>query len=231
VFCCDANFGILPRDVEIARYVAEIKARRLSRCAVRPEHQERDRARLPDAEDPVRRRPQQGRGAVAPERRHADASRPSSAQNISLEDYSSCSARFTRDRVETYSDLILGLPGETYDASSTASRASSRAGQHNRIQFNNCSILPERRDGRSRLPAHYGLVTVECPIVNIHGALEDRRTASRRQELVIATTRHARRAGGAPRASLDDGAPPLRQAAADPARRAALRSAGWATAA
>ena len=24
--------------------------------------------------------------------------------------------RFTRDKVETYSDLILGLPGETYES-------------------------------------------------------------------------------------------------------------------
>ena len=38
---------------------------RLSGGAVGAEHQERHRARLPDAEDPVRRRPEQGRGALA----------------------------------------------------------------------------------------------------------------------------------------------------------------------
>ena len=41
------------------------KEHRLSGGAVGAEHQERHRARLRDAEDPVRRRPEQGRGAVA----------------------------------------------------------------------------------------------------------------------------------------------------------------------
>ena len=47
IFCCDANFGIQKRDVDIANYVADIKKDdRLSGRAVGAEHQERDRARL-----------------------------------------------------------------------------------------------------------------------------------------------------------------------------------------
>ena len=45
---------------------------RLSGRPFGAEHQERDRARLSDAEDPVRRRAQQGRGALHAERRHDD---------------------------------------------------------------------------------------------------------------------------------------------------------------
>ena len=64
IFCCDANFGILKRDVDIAELRRRHQAaHRLSGGAVGAEHQERHRARLRDAEDPVRCRPEQGRGA------------------------------------------------------------------------------------------------------------------------------------------------------------------------
>ena len=52
---------------------------RLSGRSFGAEHQERDRAGLRDPEDPVRRRPEQGRGALHAERRHDDARRRSSA--------------------------------------------------------------------------------------------------------------------------------------------------------
>ena len=83
IFCCDANFGIQKRDVDIAKYVAEREEdHRLSGCAVGAEHQERHRTRLRDAEDPVRRRPQQGRGALHAERRHDDARGDQARQHL-----------------------------------------------------------------------------------------------------------------------------------------------------
>ena len=69
--------------------------------------------------------------------------------NISLDTYMELQRRFTRDRVETYSDLILGLPGETYESFVDGACRLIETGQHNRIQFNNLSILPERGNGRS----------------------------------------------------------------------------------
>ncbi len=83
IFCCDANFGIQKRDVDIANYVADVKKETgYPGGAVGPEHQERHRARLRDAEDPVRRRPEQGRGAVHAERRQADAGGDQARQHL-----------------------------------------------------------------------------------------------------------------------------------------------------
>ena len=78
------------------------RAHRLSDGVLGAEHQERDRTRLRDAEDPVRRRPEQGRGAVDAERRHDDAGRPSSATTSRSAPTWSCSGASPRDKVETY---------------------------------------------------------------------------------------------------------------------------------
>ena len=96
--------------------------------------------------------------------------------------------RFTRDRVETYSDLILGLPGETYDSFVRGVDQLMENGQHNRIQFNNLSILPNAEMGDPAYQAKYGMVTVESKIINIHGErveLDD--DVPEVQDLVVAT--------------------------------------------
>jgi len=61
-------------------------------------------------------------------------------------------------------------------------------GQHNRIQFNNLSILPNAEMGDPGYQAKYGMVTVESKIINIHGErveLDD--DVPEVQDLVIAT--------------------------------------------
>ena len=60
--------------------------------------------------------------------------------------------RFTADKVETYSDLILGLPGETYELFRKGVDQLIENGQHNRIQFNNLSILPNAEMGDPAYP-------------------------------------------------------------------------------
>jgi hypothetical protein len=96
--------------------------------------------------------------------------------------------RFTRDKVETYSDLILGLPGETYESFVSGVDQLIENGQHNRIQFINLSILPNAEMGDPAYQARYGMVTVESRIINIHGErieLDD--DVPEVQDLVVAT--------------------------------------------
>ena len=108
--------------------------------------------------------------------------------NISLNTYMELQRRFTRDKVETYSDLILGLPGETYESFVKGVDQLMENGQHNRIQFNNLSILPNAEMGDPAYQKKYGMVTVESKIINIHGErveLDD--DVPEVQDLVIAT--------------------------------------------
>ena len=90
--------------------------------------------------------------------------------------------RFTRDGVETYSDLILGLPGETYDSFRRRRRQLLiETGQHNRIQFNNLSILPNAEMGDPAYQKKFGMVTVR--IEDHQHPRSARRTRGRRSRI------------------------------------------------
>jgi len=93
---------------------------------------------------------------------------------------------------QTLTDLILGLPGETYESFADGVSRIIENGQHNRIQFNNLSVLPNAEMGDPEYQKKYGMQTVVTNVVNIHGSLDDEEEVYEQQELVIATNSMSR---------------------------------------
>ena len=91
--------------------------------------------------------------------------------NIKLDVYFDLQAKFMKDGIKTFSDIILGLPEETYDSFTKGVSKLISLGQHNRIQFNNLSILPNTDMGDPEYLEKYDMKVVENDIINIHGAL------------------------------------------------------------
>lgn len=189
IFCCDANFGILQRDVDIVEYVAEVKQkygypRKLSVQNTKnaTERAYKVQKLLNDAD--------LNKGVtIALQSVDPGTLKSVKRQNISSESFQILQRRFTRDRVETYTDIILGLPGETYGSLADGVSHVIENGQHNRIQFNNLSILPNAEMGSPEYQKQYGMITVQSKIINHHGTLTDSDgEISELQELVIATS-------------------------------------------
>ena len=188
IFCCDANFGILPRDVDIAKHVATVKQQTGYPHALSVQNTKNATERAYETQK-ILSDAGLNKG-VALSMQSIDTATLAAVRrdNISLDTYMELQRRFADDGVETYSDLILGLPGETYESFINGVDRLISSGQHNRIQFNNLSILPNAEMGDPAYQRKYGLVTVQSEIINIHGErvrLED--DVAEYQQLVIAT--------------------------------------------
>ena len=188
IFCCDANFGIQKRDVDIAEYVAKVKAEcgYPNALSVQNTKNATERAYLTQK---ILSDAGLNKG-VALSMQSVDMSTLEAIKrdNISLDTYMELQRRFTKDKVETYSDLILGLPGETYESFVRGVDTLLENGQHNRIQFNNLSILPNAEMGDLAYQEKHGMETVTSKIINIHGErveLDD--DVDEIQDLVIGT--------------------------------------------
>ena len=90
--------------------------------------------------------------------------------NISLEDYRVLQRQFLDEGIPTYSDLIIGLPGDTYNSFVNSVEELILSGQHHRIQFNNLSILPNAEMAQPTYLEKHQIRTVGIPIVNMHGS-------------------------------------------------------------
>jgi radical SAM superfamily enzyme YgiQ (UPF0313 family) len=188
IFCCDANFGIQKRDVDIANYVADVKKETGYPVALSVQNTKNATERAYLTQKILSDAGLNKGVALSMQSVDMPTLEAIKRDNISLNTYMELQRRFTKDKVETYSDLILGLPGETYESFVRGVDQLMENGQHNRIQFNNLSILPNAEMGDPAYQRKYGMVTVESKIINIHGErveLDD--DVPEVQDLVIAT--------------------------------------------
>jgi tRNA A37 methylthiotransferase MiaB len=188
VFCCDANFGLLKRDLLIAEYIAEVKHTTGYPKALSVQNTKNATERAYATQKMLSDSGLNKGVTLSMQSIDADTLLAVKRDNISLKTYFELQRRFARDRVETYSDMILGLPGESYDSFVNGIATLIENGQHNRIQFNNLSILPNAEMGDPAYQQRFGMVTVRSEIINIHGqrvAIGD--DVPEVQDLVIAT--------------------------------------------
>jgi radical SAM superfamily enzyme YgiQ (UPF0313 family) len=188
IFCCDANFGMLKRDYDIARYVSDVKARVGFPLALSVQNTKNGTDRAYKVQKLLADAGLNKGVAISLQSVDSATLAAIKRENISTESFQELQRRFTRDRVETYSDLILGLPGETYETFIEGVSKVVENGQHNRIQFNNLSILPNAEMGDPQYQKRYGMRIVETRIINIHGSLaEAQEEIAEMQQLVVAT--------------------------------------------
>src|SRR5262249_12399708 len=142
IFSADANFGMLERDLEIAREMAATKLRYgapnmfLTQMAknVKVRNLEIQKVLAESGLNPV--------AAIALQSLNPDTLSAIRRENISTDRYQEVQQYCQINGIYNYTDLIIGLPGETYDSFLDGLSEVIRLGQHNRIMFWNASLLP-----------------------------------------------------------------------------------------
>jgi tRNA A37 methylthiotransferase MiaB len=188
VYCCDANFGILPRDIELVESVARHKAETGFPRVMGVQNTKNATDRAYTAQKILTEAGLTNGVDLALQSVDSHTLEIIKRKNISLDSYEDLQQRFTRDGIATFSDIILGLPGETYDSFASGVSHVIANGQHNRIQFNTLSILPNAELGDPDYQARHGVVTVETRTLNTHGMVtEFDDGVFETQQMVVAT--------------------------------------------
>lgn len=188
IFCCDANFGILHRDIDIVKYAAEVKGRTGYPNALSVQNTKNATERAYQVQKILSDAGLNKGVTLSMQTIDQTTLENIKRANISLDTYEELQRRFTEDGVATYSDLILGLPGETYQSFVQGISRLIENGQHNRIQFNNLSVLPNAEMGAPEYQRKHGMELVETKILNIHGKREIADwDVEETQQLVVAT--------------------------------------------
>jgi len=188
IFCCDANFGMLPRDQDIVEYAAGSKKNRGYPKALSVQNTKNATERAYKVQKTLAEAGLNKGVTISFQSVDPGTLEAIKRNNISTDSFQSLQRRFTADGIETYSDLILGLPGETYHTFVEGVSSVIENGQHNRIQFNNLSILPNAEMGDPEYQKLHAMTMVTTKVVNIHGALTEAEwDVPETQELVIAT--------------------------------------------
>lgn len=187
IFCCDANFGMLGRDYDLASYAVALKElqgfpRSLS---VQNTKNSTDKAyKVQKMLATSRMNPTVTLSFQSLD----DATLVNiKRKNIKLSSFNQLQKKYTRDRIDTYSDIILSLPGETFDSFVEGVSVLIDGGQHNRILFYNLSILPNAEMGNPDYQKEHGIKYVPQEIISIHSSVEDKSEIPEYLDTVIET--------------------------------------------
>jgi radical SAM superfamily enzyme YgiQ (UPF0313 family) len=173
VFCADANFGALKRDFEITEKVVETYQRTGSPFSFSVQSTKNATERVYRIQKLLNTSLNAYGVTLALQSVSEATLRHINRANISSESYRELQRRFAADGVYTYTDLILGLPGESYDDFAAGISRVIADGQHNHIQFHNCSVLPNAEFGDPDYQARYGMEMVPQIIRNQHDVIDD----------------------------------------------------------
>ncbi len=102
-----------------------------------------------------------------------DALKNIGRQNISIEYYSELMRLYNKAGVATYTELILGLPGETYESFVDGIDKLLNLGQHNSIYIHNCEWLPCSIMGKPDYVEQYKIKTSRIPLNQPHREPDD----------------------------------------------------------
>ena len=104
VFCCDANFGILPRDVDIAKHIVETKKATGYPSALSVQNTKNATERAYQVQKMLSDAGLNKGVDIALQSLDSNTLTSIKRSNISLDSYQELARRFTRDGVETYTD-------------------------------------------------------------------------------------------------------------------------------
>ncbi len=188
VFCCDANFGILERDIDIASKVAENKRKYGYPLTFSVQNTKNSNHRIFALQKVFNDMKLQKGVNLALQSLNADTLASINRVNVGLSLYKDLQAKFTVENIQTFTDLILGLPNETYDTFTDGVSALIKNGQHNRIQFLSLIILENTEMATFEYQEKYGLITIPFELIQHHTSLAQVPEVIETQQLVIGTS-------------------------------------------
>ena len=186
VFLCNANFGILKRDTEIAHYFGQAKEKYCRLEGVSTQNAKNPKGHTLDALAILENYGLNKATVMSQQSLNPETLAAVRRDNMKLDEYYNIQKKLASDGVFTMTDLIFPMPGETYESILSAIATLIAKGQHNKIQFNNLSILRNTEMGDPEYQRQYGMNIIKSKIINGHGS-KNHIGIDEWQELVVAT--------------------------------------------
>lgn len=169
-FCADSNFGMFERDEEIAEYIVELNKKNGFPKVFRPCYEKNSAERVFRISKKLNSRGLDKGATMAYQTLCDDALKNINRKNLTMEHFSGLLANYTAANIPTYSELILGLPGETAESFCQGLCKLLKAGQHNSISVYYCELLPNAPMCDPEYMEKYQIEPMKVQFNHIHSA-------------------------------------------------------------
>lgn len=169
-FCADSNFGMFTRDIGIAEFAAETKELygypKVFRTCFAKESNDNvfEISRILNSA-------KMDKGAtLAYQTLSEDALININRKNLTLDHFSSLLKKYNEAGIPTYSELILGLPGETKESFCNGICRILESGQHNSLSIYYLEMLPNSEMSQKAYIAKHKLNSIKIEFNHMHSS-------------------------------------------------------------
>lgn len=188
IYCTDANFCLFNRDKQIVDYVIDCHQKfgypKFFHVNFTKTHQEL----VFDVSSKMIRCGLAKAQTVALQSMSPEVLKNIGRTNFSAEHFQYLMEKFAQEGIATYTELILGLPGETIDSFCEGICTLLERGQHFAIQVYPCELLPNSEMGQKAYRDRFRIGSIRVPFRLIHTVFtEDPDTVTEYAEFVTST--------------------------------------------
>lgn len=169
-FCADSNFGMFDRDIEIADYLIKTKKANGYPKVFRPCYEKNSDERVFRICSALNSVGMDKGATMAYQTLSPEALENIGRKNLTMEHFSSLMKKYNEAGIPTYSELILGLPGETKESFCKGICTLFENGQHNSLSVYHCEVLPNSDLAMPEFIKKHGIETIKVAFNHIHSA-------------------------------------------------------------
>ena len=167
-YCADANFGIFERDIEIAKYVIECRKKNGYPKIFKPNYAKESNDNVFQAGYLLNSNKADKGVSLAYQSVDAKTLENIGRKNFTMEQFAALEKRYREANIPTYTELILGLPGETLESFQRGMCKIMEGGQHDSMLVYDCQVYPNSPMADPEYQKKHGIKTTVFPLAGLH---------------------------------------------------------------
>ncbi len=167
-YCADANFGIEKRDIDIANYILKKNKENGFPQVFKPCYAKNSDDIVFEIGKILNHSGIDKGVTLAYQSLDPKVLENIGRQNLTLEHYSALTAKYAEEKIPTYTELILGLPGETYESFCGGLCRLLENGQHNSMTVYTCQVYCNSPLANKEYSKNFGIRWEKQPLHGIH---------------------------------------------------------------
>jgi len=170
LYNCDANYGIYKRDIELTQAMVDTKARLGYPQKFRASYAKKSDDKVFEIARLLNAAGMSKGVTLSMQSMDPHTLDVIKRKNIAIEDFRPLVERYRQHGIPTYTELIIGLPGETLSSYKAGIETLLQGGQHDNLVIYTCMVL---RNSEMADPAHMaqqGIVKQRVPLMDNHSS-------------------------------------------------------------
>lgn len=192
LYCADANFGIFTRDMEIAKKIVDSKIKTSYPKKFHVNYTKNSNKTVFEINKLFDKHGLSKGATLSFQSFSPDVLKNIQRTNITFKRFSELMNLYNSNNIMTYSELILCLPGETYESFKHSLGKLLEAGQHSSIIVLNCHWLVNSEMGNPEYVKKHEIQTVPAPIHQTHSVPAQEGELKEYSPLVVSTSTMSR---------------------------------------